>query len=100
MSTKHRRPHLHKVPMGQCRWCGGNITNEKGKPAMNRHWHPQCVVEFKIAAWPADARFAAWVKNKGICQGCGTDLAAAAHAIHPSGTVESLRTRIPSWAPK
>lgn len=92
----HRRPPLPHWDKGQghCRWCG-----EACEP--HRRWHGPCVTAYKIACWPSEARFAAWVKDKGVCQGCALDLAAAAHAEYPHrATVESFRKTLPNWGPK
>lgn len=94
-TRSHRRPPLPHWQKGQgfCRWCG-----EACEP--QRRWHSHCVEAYKIACWPASARFAVWVKDKGICQLCRRDLAAEAHATHAYGeTVEHYRKTLPSWAP-
>lgn len=53
-------------PKGICRWCDGPCDPK-------RQWHPACVVEFKIVAWPSEARLATWNRDKGICARCRKD---------------------------
>lgn len=94
---KPPRPNWEKGP-GFCRWCGEPVTKPDGS-ASKRRWHPGCLEAYGIAAWPESARVAVWAKDRGICQGCKTDLAARANETFPSRSIESLRTRLPSWAP-
>ena len=104
---KHRRPPLPhwKALKGTCRWCGDPVLKPDGSASVRR-WHPACVTAYKIAAWPAEARKAVWVKNGGVCQGCGLDLAAEALKISQDRygehhrNIGDLRTTMPSWAPK
>ncbi len=100
----HRRPPLPhwKSPNGQCRWCGEAVLRPDGSLSASR-WHPACVTAYKIAAWPAEARFHVWVKNGGVCQGCGLDLAAEAlNGLYKgqTGDIAEMRSTLPSWAPK
>lgn len=93
----HRRPplpHWTKGP-GFCRWCG-----KACEPS--RRWHSHCVEAYKIAAWPASARFAVWVKDGGVCQGCRRDLAAetAAHEWNREGkSANHFRKVLCNWGP-
>lgn len=99
----HRKPplpaHYRTAPRGICRWCNEPVLNQAGEASKGR-WHPACVTAFKLIHWPAETRLAVWIRDRGICRRCGTDLAAAAHAVCPKGDVESLRKRLPSYAPK
>lgn len=67
----HRRPPLPHWEKGAgfCRWCGGACEP-------HRYWHGPCVTAYKIACWPAVARKAIWARDKGICGGCGANVAA------------------------
>ncbi len=73
---KHRRPNLPHWSKGKgfCRWCGEAVLRPDGAPSARR-WHSDCVTAYKIACWPAEARKAVWERDKGICGGCGRDLA-------------------------
>lgn len=66
----HRRPPLPHWEKGAgfCRWCGAACEP-------NRRWHGPCVTAYKIACWPAEARKAVWARDKGICAGCGINVA-------------------------
>lgn len=105
MKAKHRRPELPhwKSPKGSCRWCGERIT--EGARILARRWHRACVTAYKIACWPAQARFHVWVKDKGICQLCRHDLAADC-AAHPWNVenenlpVEHFRKVLCNWGPR
>jgi hypothetical protein len=42
-----------------------------GTPNMRRHWHDDCLADYKIAAWPQAARKALSKRDKGRCCDCG-----------------------------
>lgn len=101
----HRRPPLPhwNVPKGSCRWCGERIM--EGVRVLARRWHPGCVTNYKIACWPAQARFHVWLKDRGVCQICRRDLAVecAAHEWNIEGEnlpASHFRTVLCSWAPR
>lgn len=105
MKAKHRRPILPHwdSPKGSCRWCGERILADGGR-VLARRWHPGCLTSYKIACWPRDARFHTWVKDRGVCQICGRDLAAEA-AAHEWNTqnenlpVSHFRAVLCNWGP-
>lgn len=99
---RHRRPTLPhwNIARGSCRWCGQRIMD--GTRVLARRWHQDCVTAYKIACWPAIARFHVWKRDRGICQGCRLDLAAES-AKHPYNSENLLpdyfRDHVSSWAP-
>lgn len=75
-----------------------------GVRVLARRWHLPCLTSYKIACWPAQARFHVWVKDGGVCQLCRRDLAAdcAAHERNRQGEnhpVEYFRKGLCGFAP-
>lgn len=62
-----RRVPLPAAPPGTCRWCRRPVA----KPAS--YWHPACLKEYKIRAWPGYARKCVLARDRGRCAGCGLD---------------------------
>lgn len=53
---------------GRCRWCGSPV------PKGRKSWcSDQCVKEFRIEAWPSEARQAVFERDHGICATCQRD---------------------------
>ncbi len=59
-----------RIP-GQCRHCGLEILDKKGKRSSRALWHPACIAEYKILHFPQDTRKAVYKRDKGICAKCG-----------------------------
>lgn len=70
-------PMLHgRAPSGKCRWCGDAILHpaghkRAGEVNSRRNWHPDCVTDYKLHAFPdAQKRFVR--KRDGeVCSACG-----------------------------
>ena len=80
--SSHREPpkppHYHNPLPGQCRWCGQLIFKADGQTLNKRaNWHPACVKEYKLVAWPAVTRRAVFKRDKGVCIKCGHQCAKA-----------------------
>lgn len=74
----------------------------EGTRVLARRWHVGCLTTYKIACWPAQARFHVWLKDRGVCQLCRTDLAAEC-AAHPYNTerlpIAHFRSVLCNWGP-
>ena len=40
-------------------------------PNKRANWHPACVKEYKLIAWPNATRREVWKRDKGVCRTCG-----------------------------
>lgn len=70
--TPPKPPHYHNPRPGQCRWCGLDILKPDGVTLNTRaNWHPKCVKDYKLVAWPAVTRREVWKRDKGKCVQCG-----------------------------
>jgi 5-methylcytosine-specific restriction enzyme A len=74
LSRRVPTPHWES-PKGHCRWCGKPVLHADGKKAgainLRRHWHDACLADYKVAAWPKEARKALSKRDKGRCCDCG-----------------------------
>ena len=61
---------------GHCRWCGGEIRYEAshkkaGELNQGRNWHPDCVTEYKLHAFP-ELQYSFVARRDGEkCRACG-----------------------------
>ena len=72
--SRHRRPpkpESWNVSRGWCRFCGA-IIMENGIQNRRKHWHPQCVVEWRCMNNPSDMRQYVLVRDKFKCRECET----------------------------
>lgn len=92
-----RRPpvsEIHRLHLprqaGKCDWCG--LPQEERTPVRKqlKLRHSVCDTELNIVQNPAAARAALWVRDSGVCAGCGGDFAFAHHYVperkRPDGT--------------
>jgi DNA-directed RNA polymerase subunit RPC12/RpoP len=74
----HRKPpkppFYDTYDYGQCRYCGKEILDKKGKRSKRALWHPACVAEYKLIHFPSETRKAVYKRDKGKCAKCGHKL--------------------------
>jgi len=56
---------------GTCRFCNEPVLKEDGSPNTRSHWHPICVIDYKMIYWPDVTRKAVWMRDEGKCAVCG-----------------------------
>lgn len=60
-------------PRGTCKLCGDPIHNAQAQLDRTRMWHPACRYMYRIASNSDIARCAVFMRDLGICRGCGQD---------------------------
>lgn len=74
MKGDHRKPpdppHWG-TPRGSCRWCGCCVYRSDGRPDFSRHWHGECVGEYKFIFWPNHTRLILLKTRGERCEDCG-----------------------------
>ena len=76
-TTGARRPPLHHGARsgGVCRWCGLEVLHTDGpgagRPDRRRAWHPDCVLTYKLHAWPKLQWAYVRRRDGGRCHRCG-----------------------------
>ncbi len=68
--SDHRKPKKKPRKPGYCQWCG-KVIYKNGTINRRSTWHPICVEEYKIQAWPDHARRIIFGRDRGLCQACG-----------------------------
>lgn len=67
--------YFYRHRSGQCRWCGGDIEprlKRDGQPHKQQPtFHPDCLAEWKVVAFPDIMRRRVWDRDHGICAHCG-----------------------------
>ena len=96
-------PHYHNPLPGQCRWCGQLIFKKDGTTLNKRaNWHPACVKDYKLVAWPNVTRRAVYKRDNGVCKVCGHQCARKGadvwHLDHVKPLIEA-NGNIDYWKP-
>lgn len=100
--SAHRAPpkprFYHTRNPGHCRFCGKPIRDDKGRLRTRATWHPACALTWAIMTSPQEARLFVFVRDRGVCSGCGKDCFGGTEEQRRQ-TVEAIMTRPPGSGP-